>query len=97
MRTIAIRTLRECWQQPTDVEQPLRAWYANAKRSVWKSPADVKTSYRNASIVSADRVVFNIKGNDYRLVVAIDYSYEVVYVRFVGTHRDYDRIDAKTI
>lgn len=97
MRIIALRTLREFWQQHPDAEQPLRAWYANVTRATWKSPADVKVSYRNSSILSANRVVFNIKGNDYRLVVVIVYPYEVIYIRFVGTHRDYDRIDATRI
>lgn len=97
MRIIAVRTLREFWQRHPDAEQPLRAWYTNVKRATWKSPADVKQSYRNASILPADRVVFNIKGNDYRLVVTIDYTYELIFIRFVGAHRDYDRIDAETI
>ncbi len=97
MRIIALRTLREFWQHHPDAEQPLRAWYTNVKRTTWKSPADVKQAYRNASILSAGRVVFNIKGNDYRLVVAIDYTYELIFIRFVGAHRDYDRIDAETI
>lgn len=97
MRIIALRTLREFWQRHPDSEQSLRAWYANVRRATWKSPADVKISYRNASILPANRAVFNIKGNDYRLVVVIDYTYTVIYIRFVGTHRDYDRIDATTI
>ena len=97
MRIIAVRTLREFWQRHPDAEQSLRAWYTNVKHAAWKSSADVKVSYRNASILSAKRVVFDIKGNDYRLVVEIDYSYEVIYIRFIGTHRDYDRIDATTI
>lgn len=97
MRIIALRTLREFWQRHPDAEQPLRAWYANVKRANWKSPADVKISYRNASIISADRVVFDIKGNDYRVVVVIVYAYSLIYIRFVGTHREYDKIDATTI
>ena len=97
MRIIAFRTLREFWQRHPNAEQPLRTWYKNAKRAGWKSPADVKILYRNASIVANDRVVFNIKGNDYRLVVAIDYAYEIIYIRFIGTHRDYDKIDVTTV
>ncbi len=97
MRIIALRTLREFWLRHPNAEQPLRAWYANAKRASWKSPADVKQSYRTASILPANRVVFDIKGNDYRLVVLIDYTYELIFVRFVGAHRDYDKIDAETI
>ena len=97
MRIIAFRTLREFWLKHPNVEQPLRTWYKNAKQSIWKSPADVKVSYRNASIVANDRVVFNIKGNDYRLVIAIDYAYEIIYIRFIGTHRDYDKVDVTII
>lgn len=97
MRIIALRTLREFWQRHPDAEQPLRAWYANTKRVAWKSPADVKQSYRNASILSSNRVVFNIKGNDYRLVVTIDYTYQLIFIRFVGSHRDYEKIDAEMI
>lgn len=97
MRIIARRTLREFWERYLDVEQPLRAWCANAKRAGWKTPADVKAAYRNASFVANNRVVFNIKGNQYRLVIAIDYQYSVIYIRFVGTYQEYDKIDVVTI
>jgi len=79
MRIISRRTLREFWEKHPDAEQPLRAWYANAKRANWRTPADVKTAYRNASLVANNRVVFNIKGKRYRLVVAIDYQYSIIY------------------
>ena len=75
----------------------LRAWYADTKQAKWPSPAAIKRVYRNASIVANNRVVFNIKGNDYRLVVAINYDYGIVYIRFVGTHAEYDKIDVTTI
>lgn len=97
MRVIALRTLREFWQNNPDAEQPLRTWYDRARRSNWTSPADVKIAYRNASILANNRVVFNIKGNTYRLIVAMDYQYGVAYIRFIGTHRAYDDIDATTI
>jgi len=97
MRVISRKVLREFWEKHPDAEQPLRAWYANVKRATWKTPVDVKMAYRNASFVANDRVVFNIKGNHYRLVVAIDYQYGIIYIRFVGTHREYDEIDAVTI
>jgi len=97
MRIIARRTLREFWERHPDSAQPLRAWYARAKRATWKTPAEAKAAYRNASFVTNNRVVFNIKGTHYRLVVAIDYQYSVMYIRFVGTHREYDHIDAATI
>lgn len=97
MRVIAQKTLRAFWERYPDSEQPLRAWYQNAKRVEWKNTADVKITYRNASFVANNRVVFNIKGNNYRLVTAIDYQYGVVYIRFVGTHQEYDKIDATRI
>ncbi len=79
------------------MRQPLQAWYDDAKRSIWRSPADIRTVYRNASFVQNDRVVFNLKGNSYRLVVAIRYEYGIVFIRFVGTHQEYDRIDAAEV
>jgi mRNA interferase HigB len=97
VRIIARRTLREFWEKHPDAEQPLRAWYANARQAGWKTPADVKMDYGNASLLANNRVVFNIKGNRYRLVVAIDYQYAAIYIRFVGTHREYDRVDAPTV
>jgi mRNA interferase HigB len=97
MRVIAIGTLRAFWIRHPDAEVPLRAWYAEAATASWRSPTDVKASHRNASFIANNRVVFNIKGNDYRLVVAVHYNRGLMFVRFVGTHRDYDRIDAATI
>ena len=97
MRIIARRTLREFWGQHRDAEQVLRAWYHDAKVAHWRSPASIKRVYANASIVGENRVVFNVSGNRYRLVVAINYRYEVCYIRFVGTHQQYDRIDVTTI
>ena len=80
-----------------DAEQPLRAWYDDVKRAKWRVPSDIKSVYRNASFVGNNRVVFNIKGNDYRLVVAVNYAAGIVYIRFAGTHGQYDRINAATI
>jgi mRNA interferase HigB len=97
MRIIARRTLREFWLQHADAEEPLLAWCRDASRAEWKSPRDIKDIYVNASILSGDRVVFNIKGNSYRLVVAVRYDTGIIFVRFIGTHREYDRIDATTI
>jgi mRNA interferase HigB len=99
MRIISRRTLRQFWEQSqySDAEQPLRAWFREASRADWKSPAEVKADYRSASIVGEDRVVFNIAGNKYRLVVRVNFPYRVVYIRFVGTHRQYDRIDVKEV
>ena len=97
MRIIAIRALREFWKSHPQAEEPLRAWYAVASRAAWITPADVKSDYRHASFLAGNRVVFNIKGNDYRLVAAIHYGRGLIYVRFIGPHAEYDRIDAETI
>jgi mRNA interferase HigB len=97
MRIIALKTLRAFWERHPDVQQALQAWYHDAKQAAWKTPADIKNVYRNASIVGNNRVVFNIKGNRYRLVVAVQYDYGIVYIRFVGSHQEYDKVDAATI
>lgn len=97
MRIIALSTLRTFWTAHPAAETPLRAWYGLASRVNWKTPADIKAAYRNASFTRNNRVVFNIKGNDYRLVAAVRYDKEVIYIRFVGTHRQYDDIDVETI
>ena len=99
MWTISRRTLREHWQKPGrgDSEQALKAWYAEAKAASWSTPAEVKAQYRSASILKGRRVVFNICGNKYRLVVKINYDYKVVYIRFVGTHGEYDKIDVESV
>ena len=99
MRIIAFRSLCEFWEKPeyADSEASLRSWYHDAKSANWKNSNELKKQYKNASIVGEGRVVFNIKGNTYRLVVAIDYEFQVIFVRFLGTHQQYDNIDAKTI
>jgi mRNA interferase HigB len=97
MRIIAKRTLREFWKLFRDAEEPLMAWYREVEKEDWSKPSEVKEKYRSASFVKGNRVVFNIKGNDYRLVVKINYPYRVIYVRFVGTHVDYDKIDVEGV
>ncbi len=97
MRIISKKTLKKFWEKHQDAEQALMAWHARTKKADWKSPADVKRDYRNASIIADNRAVFNIKGNRYRLVAAINYAYRVVYARFVGTHEEYDAIDVATV
>lgn len=97
MRIVSRKTLRDFWEKYPRAQKPLQAWYADAKQAHWKSPNDIKRTYCNASFVANNRVVFNIKGNDYRLVVAINYDYEVLYIRFVGTHVEYDKIDVTKI
>jgi len=79
------------------VKTALDAWFHEAQAANWESPAEVKRSYSNASIVGKDRVVFNIKGNDYRLVTAIDYQRKIVFIKWLGTHKEYDRIDVRTV
>jgi mRNA interferase HigB len=96
MRVIAKRTLREFWLRYPDAEDPLLAWYREVEKEDWSNPAQVKQKYGSASFVG-NRVVFNIKGNDYRLVVWINYPGRIVYVRFVGTHKEYDEIDVKEV
>jgi mRNA interferase HigB len=99
MRIISFRTLREFFENPVnaDSEISLRAWYHDAKVAEWQSSNDLKQQYKNASIIGEGRVVFNIKGNSYRLVVAIDYEFQVIFIRYIGTHSQYDNINAKTI
>jgi mRNA interferase HigB len=94
VRIIKRSSLAAFWQINPDAEQPLRAWYAVAKRANWRSSVEVKEIYRSASIVGSERVVFDIGGNEFRLVVAIKYSAGIIFVKFVGRHNDYDRIDA---
>lgn len=103
MRVIARRTLNdfsESLRGSKDykaVKAALDAWFHEAQASVWNTPADVKTSYGNASIVGEDRVVFKFKGNDYRLVAAIDYQRQIVFIKWLGTHKEYDRIDVRNV
>lgn len=97
MRIISRRTLREFWEEHPDAEQPLRTWYTRVRYADWQTPSDVKRTYHTASFVGNNRVVFNIKGNNYRLVVVVVYRHHAVYIRFIGTHRDYDDIDVATV
>lgn len=97
MRIIALPALRDFWNKHPDAEIPLRAWYAEASHADWRTPADIKLAHRNASFLANSRVVFNIKGNDYRLVVAVHYNRGQMFIRFVGTHAAYDRIDATRV
>lgn len=97
VRIIAKKILRDFWQRHADAEQALKSWHKEAPVATWKSPADIKRLYPSASILPNDRVVFNIKGNTYRLVVAIRYDFQIVYIRFIGTHNQYNSIDARTL
>lgn len=97
MRIIARSTLREFWKLHPDAEQPLKAWYDEVSHVNWESPTDVKNLYRNASIIANNRAVFNIKGNNYRLIVHIRYDISIVFIRFIGTHKQYNFVDAANI
>ena len=97
MRIISKSTLVDFWTKEPEAEQGLKAWLAEARNAEWRTPADIKAKYGSASILKNGRVVFNIHGNAYRLVVWINYEFFTIYVRFVGTHAEYDKIDAETI
>jgi len=97
MRVIARRTLKLFWKKHPTAEQPLKAWYQEVSQATWTGPADIKRSYRHASVLKGSRVVFNIGGNKFRLVVHVNYSVQILYVRFVGTHSTYNQIDAEQI
>lgn len=97
MRVIAISTLRKFWGTHPAAEQPLKAWFDEASKAAWSQPSDIKAQYRSVSVLKNRRIVFNIKGNDYRLIVAIAYKLGIVYVKFIGTHAEYDKINAETV
>lgn len=98
MRIIAKRTLVQFWESGHgDAEQPLKAWYAMAKAASWSDPSEIKAKFATASFLANNRVVFNISGNKYRLVVKVEYAIKAVYIRFIGSHAEYDKIDASKI
>ena len=97
MRVIAKKILRDFWESHSDCEQQLKAWYQETSKAEWLGPKQVKLDYPSASFLTDNRVVFNIKGNHYRLIVRINYDYQMVWIRFIGTHAEYDKINAKTI
>jgi mRNA interferase HigB len=99
VRIISVGTLKAFWDAPghRDAEQPLRAWVHVVRAAVWKDPAAIKRAFRSADILRDGRVVFDIGGNKYRLVTWVNFRYGIVYVRFIGTHKEYDRIDAQTV
>ena len=92
-----MKTLKTFWETHPDAESPLRAWYTEARRANWRSPQDIQAAYRTASILRNNRVVFNVRGNTYRLVVAVKYEFQVVYIRFIDTHAEYDKIKAEEV
>jgi mRNA interferase HigB len=97
MHIISRKALRVFWEKRPDSKNTLQAWYVEVKQANWKSPSDIKAAHQTASFLANNRVVFNIKGNQYRIIVVVQYKFGNVYIRFVGTHREYDRIDVNTI
>jgi mRNA interferase HigB len=97
VRVISKKTLREFWQKHSDCEERLKAWHKEAEEATWKTPQHIKSDYPSASFLQDNRVVFNIKGNSYRLIVKINYNFSIVWIRFIGTHSEYDKINAATI
>jgi len=97
MRILSKSALRNFWKDHPDAEDALKAWFAEAERADWKTPSEIKTNYRSASILGDNRVIFNVCGNKYRLVTKISYKNGIVLIRFVGTHKQYDSINAEEI
>ena len=97
MRIIAKRTLKEFWEKHKDSEQALLSWYKVSKLSKWENFEDVKKQFGSCKIVGSDRIVFKIKGNKYRLIVKVTFKHQIIWIRFIGTHSEYDSINAKKI
>ena len=97
MRIVATSQLKKFWQKHPDSKQSFLCWIDEARQANRQTPADIKAQFRNASVLKSSRVVFNIKGNDFRLVIAVAYRYSALYIKFVGTHKQYDAIDADTV
>jgi mRNA interferase HigB len=97
MRVIAKKILRDFWADHNDCEQQLKSWFQEAGTARWKNYNEIKNEYPSVSILSKNRVVFNIKGNNYRLIVKINFDYQIIWIRFIGTHADYDKINANEI
>lgn len=97
MRIISTKKLKDFWEQHSDAKGPLEAWIDEVKHAKWKDSHDIKARYSRASILGNKRVVFDIKGHDYRLIVGVAYKYSAVYIKFIGTHDDYNNVDAETV
>jgi mRNA interferase HigB len=97
MRLITHRTIRKFWEKHTDAEAALRGWSRFVKRAEWECFNDIKKDFQSADVIPGNRVVFNVKGNHYRIVVKIHYNTGFVFVRFIGTHAEYDKVDAETV
>jgi mRNA interferase HigB len=94
VRVIAKKVLRDFWKKHPDCEQQLKTWYKEANEAIWRNTREIKKNYPTASFLEGNRVVFNIKGNHYRLIVRINFDYQMIWIRFIGTHAQYDRVDA---
>ncbi|TCD08221.1 type II toxin-antitoxin system HigB family toxin [Pedobacter frigidisoli] len=97
MRIIAKKILRDFWEKHPNCEEQLKSWFQETSNIEWNKPNDIKSDYPSASILTENRIVFNIKGNNYRLIIKINYEYQMVWIRFIGTHAEYDKIDATKI
>ena len=97
MRVIAKRTLRDFWLKHAESEQQLKSWFREAEKASWKNVNQLKVDYPSASILKENRIVYNIKGNKYRLIVKINFEFQICWIRFIGTHAEYDKVDANNI
>lgn len=97
MRVIAVKTLKEYWEEFPQAEQALLSWYDEAEAASWSNPNELKAQYRNASVLTDKRVVFNIHGNTYRLIVDVEYRLKIIFIVWFGTHKQYDKIDTKKV
>jgi mRNA interferase HigB len=97
LRIIAKKILREFWEKHNDCEQQLKAWFQETSKAEWQNSNEIKLEFPTASIIGDNRIVFNIKGNAYRLIVKINFDYQMVWIRFIGTHAEYDKVNAKTV
>jgi len=97
MRVIAKKILREFWIKHKDSEEALKSWYKEASKANWDAPSDIKAEYSRASVLKNSKIVFNICGNSYRLIIELNYKRRWVFIRFIGTHKEYDKIDANRI
>ncbi len=97
MRVIAQRTLRDFWEKYADCEEQLKSWFRETEKSVWTNFNELKREYPSASVLKNNRIVYNIKGNKYRLIVKFNFEYGICWIRFIGTHAEYDKIDANNI
>ncbi len=97
MRVHSLKTLREFWENHADAEDVLRAWFKAVEQESWSSFSDLKRRFGSADVIRGNRAVVNIKGNTYRLVLKVNYDWKIVYIRFIGTHAEYDKIDAEAV